>query len=200
MRRLVWMCALILAAMPIAAGAAETKSGTTSSGKPRFEASQKVTAEATVLSVNKTKRTVKLATESGDTVSVECGKEVKNFNQIQVKDVVTITYTEKLTIEVGAPDAAAASGSEPVQTTTAKAGEKPKATMTSKTQYRATITAIDKAAGTVSLKGEDGREATVTPRNPANLDKVQVGDVVLFTYSEALAASVTKSGDKSANK
>jgi hypothetical protein len=63
-------------------------------------------------------------------------------------------------------------------------------------KYKASITAIDKEKGTVTLKGDDGRESTITPRNRANLDKVKVGDLVVFTYTEALAASVTKPAAK----
>lgn len=192
-KQLVLLCALMVA-VPVVAGAVETKHGTTKSGKPRLEASQKVTAEATVLSVNKTKRTVKIANADGDTLTVECGPEVKNFAQIHPKDVVTLTYTEKLTIEVEGPGEAGSSAE--VSSTTAKPGEKPKASVGGKVQYKANITAIDKTNGTVSLKGADGREATVTPRNPANLDKVKVGDLVIFTYTEALAASVTKAPAK----
>jgi len=193
-KRLALLWVLILAAAPFVAGAAETKSGTTKSGKPRLEASQKVTGQATVLSVNKTKRTVKIVNADGDTVSVECGTQVKNFDQIHPKDVVTLTYVEKLTIEVEGPGEAGTT--EEVTATTAKPGEKPKATVGGRIQYKANITAIDKAKGTVSLKGADGREATVTPRNPANLAKVNVGDLVVFTYTEALAASVTKAPAK----
>ena len=194
MKRLALLCVVLLAAVPFAAGAAETKSGTTPSGKPRLEASQKVTGEATVLSVNKTKRTVKIRNSDGDTLSVECGPEVKNFDQIHPKDVVTLTYTEKLTIEVEGPGKAGESAE--VSSSTAKPGDKPHAMVGGKVQYRANITAIDKTNGTVTMKGADGREATVTPRNPANLDKVKVGDVVVFTYSQALAASVTKAPAK----
>ena len=61
-----------------------------------------------------------------------------------------------------------------------------------KIQYKASITAIDKEKGTVTLKGDDGREFDVMPRKKENLSKVQVGDLVVFTYSEAVAASVEK--------
>ena len=42
------------------------------------------------------------------------------------------------------------------------------------------------------LKGPEGNEFEVTPLHPENLDKVKVGDVVVFTYSQAVAASVEK--------
>src|SRR5580765_6845774 len=122
MKRFVLLCAAFLVAIPFVAGAVETKTGTTKSGKPRLEASQKVTGEATVLSVNKTKRTVKIKNAAGDTITVECGPQVKNFDQIHPKDVVTPTYTEKLTIEVEGPGEAGESAE--VNSTTAKPGEK----------------------------------------------------------------------------
>jgi len=196
--RLVLMCAVLAAALAASASAVETKSSVTATGKPRFEATEKVTGEATVLAINKTKREVTLQTADGDTVVVECGKEVKNFAQIKVKDVVKATYTEKLTVEVG--EAGDAETSAEATVSSAKPGEKPKGQVNAKVQYKANITAIDKAKGTVSLKGTDGREATIKPRNPANLDKVKVGDLVIFTYSEALAVSVSKAGTSSASK
>jgi hypothetical protein len=184
------LCSLMLV-VAVGAHAADVKRTTGKNGKPRIEATNKITADATVLSVNKTKRTVKIRNADGDTVVVECGPEVKNFDQIHAKDVVTVTYTEKLVVEIeNGPGSSSANAG--VSSNSAKPGSMPSATMSSKTQYKATITAIDTTAGTVTLKGVDGREATVTPKSKANLKKVAVGDMVVFTYTENLAASVTK--------
>lgn len=198
MKGRIALLGLLVLALPVVASGADVKAGAAASAKPHFEASQEVTAQATVLSVNKSKRTVKLSTEAGDTVEVECGPEVKNFAQIKAKDVVNATYTEKLTITV--EGAGEAGESEEASMTSAKPGEKPKATASAKVTYKANITAIDKEKGTVSLKGADGREATVKPRNPANLEKVKVGDLVVFTYTQALAVSVAKAGAPAASK
>jgi hypothetical protein len=194
MRRLIMLCAVALCIVPIAAGAAEVKRGTTKSGKPHLEATEKVTAEATVLSVNKSKRTVTILTAEGDTVAVKCGPQVKNFDQIHAKDTVHITYTEKLTIEVQGPGEPGSTAE--VSENTAKPGEKPKAGVTQKVQYRANVTAVDMTAGTVTLKGSEGEETTVTARDPKNVGKVKVGDLVVFTYTQALAASIAKSAAK----
>lgn len=170
--------------------AAETEKATTKDGKPYFEASEKMTAQATILSVGKKNRAIKMRTEKGDTITVTAGPEVKNYGQIKKGDVVKITYTEKLTVHVepaGAPEA-----TEETVTSAAKPGEKPKGSITNKTQYKATILAIDKEKQTVTLKGMDGAEYEVTPRHPENLDLVQVGELVVFTYTESIAASVEK--------
>ena len=96
----------------------------------------------------------------------------------------------KLTIHVEAGGAVGASAE--VTSSTAKPGAKPSASASAKAQVKATITAIDKGKGTAMLKGPEGNEFEVTPLHPENLDKVKVGDVVVFTYSQAVAASVEK--------
>jgi hypothetical protein len=180
--------ALMLMALPAFAQVKETHG--TKGGKPYIAATQTITGTATVLSVNKSTRDVKLATEDGDTVTVKAGSAVKNFAQIAKGDMVKVTYTEKLEITVGPPGEP--SMTQETSTSQAKAGEKPRAGVMQKTTYSASITAIDTTAKTVTLKGSDGTEHVVTPRNPANLKKVNVGDMVHITYTEGLAGSVEK--------
>jgi hypothetical protein len=54
----------------------------------------------------------------------------------------------------------------------------------------ATIDAIDLGNGTVTLKGPEGNSRTFKARDPKNLQRVQVGDLVDITYTEALAVRV----------
>jgi hypothetical protein len=44
----------------------------------------------------------------------------------------------------------------------------------------------------VTLTGPGGGSQTIKARDPANLKKVQVGDLVDITYTEAVAISVTQ--------
>jgi len=60
----------------------------------------------------------------------------------------------------------------------------------------ATVTAIDKQKGTITLKGPEGKVNTVKVQDPANLDKVSVGDDLMITYTEALAISVERAKTK----
>jgi hypothetical protein len=46
-----------------------------------------------------------------------------------------------------------------------------------------------KAAGTVTLQGPTGT-TTIKVRDPRNLERVAVGDLIEITYTEAVAASV----------
>ena len=55
-----------------------------------------------------------------------------------------------------------------------------------------TITGIDKKKGTVTLTGPEGESFDVKVLNPANLDRVDEGDLVDITYTEAMAVSVER--------
>jgi hypothetical protein len=57
-------------------------------------------------------------------------------------------------------------------------------------EITARVTAIDTQKGTVTLRGPSGRDLTVKARDPANLKKVGVGDLVDISYTEALAVAV----------
>ena len=54
----------------------------------------------------------------------------------------------------------------------------------------ASVEAIDKETPSITLKGPEGNSVTVKVRNPQRLEKVQVGDLVEITYTEAVAVAV----------
>jgi len=68
----------------------------------------------------------------------------------------------------------------------------PGASAAQRVRFTATIEAIDMARGTVTLKGPQGNSQTIKARNPANLKKVKVGDLVDITYTEAVAIKVDR--------
>lgn len=60
-------------------------------------------------------------------------------------------------------------------------------------EIRAEVTAIDKDARTVTLKGPRGKTRTLSVSKEArNFDQVKVGDIVTFTYLEALTLKLEK--------
>jgi len=73
-----------------------------------------------------------------------------------------------------------------------KPGETPGGAIGREVTVTATITAIDKNAETVTIRGPQGDSATVKARDPKNLDLVKVGDLVDITYTQALAVSLDK--------
>jgi len=56
----------------------------------------------------------------------------------------------------------------------------------------ATVEEINLEANTFKLKGPEGNVQEYTARDPENLKKAAVGDIVVITQTEAIALSVEK--------
>jgi hypothetical protein len=193
MSKSAWLAvSLLLLALPAAAAPQETRG--MRNGKPYLETTNQRTVTATVVAVDKTTRVVKLRTEAGDTVAVVAGPEVKNLAKIQLADTVKADIKEQVTIEIAT--GAAAKDTNEVSATSAKPEEAPHGTRMQRSRSTAAIVAIDTTAGTATLKGQDGNTFTVKAKHKENLDKVQVGDLVVFTVTKSVAASVVKAGAK----
>jgi len=198
MKRRLILGAMLLATLTTGVRAGEEVKTGLKDGKPYFEATSDVTEQASVTAIDAATRLVTLKKENGETTEITAGDAVKNFAQIKVGDLVKVRYTEKLTVHVEA----AGTPEMVTETTTgaAKLGDKPAASATERTQYKASIEAIDKANGTATLKSYNGETFVMTPLHPENLDKVSIGELVVFTYTEAVAASVEKVAAKKKSK
>ena len=149
-----------------------------------------VSATAIVKAIDLKTRRVTLQRADGSTVKFVAGDEVRNLPQVKVGDEVTVTYYDSLAFEVKKPGDAVPGASVAEEIGRAKAGEKPGAASARVTTVTATIAGIDKTAKTVTLRTPDGEMTTIKARNPDNLNRVAVGDLVEITYTEALAISV----------
>jgi len=160
--------------------------------KPAVAEAVVMTAEATVTAINHDTRDVTLQDSDGNTTEIVVGEEVKNLPQVEVGDVVTVEYMEAVTIEVMGPDGAEPAAAGAAAMGTAEPGKKPAGAEVQELVVVAVIEAIDEENEQVTLKGPEGNSRTVKVRNPANLEKVAVGDKVMFTFTRALAISVTE--------
>jgi len=162
-------------------------------GKDRVERSQTVTVTAVVEDIDLAKREVTLRGPEGKTTTVEVDEAVQNLPQVHKGDTVKVGYYESIAIQLAKPgelkvgDTAVAE-----EVARAKPGEKPGGAGARAITVVTRVEAIDKAAGTVTLKGPEGKLQTVKAQNPANLDKIKVGDTLQVTYTEAVAISVEK--------
>ena len=158
--------------------------------KPSGRVEDAVEARATVTAIDLPQRLVTLNDEKGDVMVVEVAEAVKNLDQVKVGDEVVVTHTEAVAWQVKPASQGAPGVSTDAAVTTAQPGEKPAGTVGRTVTVTATITAIDLANGTVTLTGPGGNAKTIKAHDPANLKKVQVGDLVDITYSEAVAVAV----------
>jgi Cu/Ag efflux protein CusF len=153
-----------------------------------------VTATARVKALDQQTRRVTLERADGSEVTLYADDTVRNLPQVKVGDEVKASYYESLAYEVKKPGTATPGVTVAEEAARAKPGEQPAGAGTRVTTIIATITGIDKAAGTVTLQGSTGRATTIKARDPRNLDRVAVGDLVEITYTEAVAVSVEKPG------
>src|SRR5262252_5216332 len=153
-----------------------------------------VSATARVKAIDLPTRHVTLERADGSEVTLYADENVRNLPQVKVGDAVTVWYDESIAYEVKKPGTAAPGAAVAEEARRARRGEKPAGSGARVTTIVATITGIDKAAGTVTLQGPTGRATTIKARDPRNLDRVTIGDLVEITYSEAVAVSVDKPG------
>jgi hypothetical protein len=160
--------------------------------KPSLKEKAIVTLEANVTAINHETRQVTLQDAEGESMTFIASDEVRNLAQVEVGDKLMVEYLQAIEIRVLAPGEAEVAAQEIVAGGKADPGEKPAGAAITETTVVAVIEAIDKKNQTATLKGPQGNSQTVKVRNPANLEKVAIGDKVLITYTEAMAVKVTE--------
>jgi Cu/Ag efflux protein CusF len=155
-----------------------------------------VEEKATVEAIDQSTRMVTLKGSKGDSVTFRASDEVKNLAQVKVGDTVKFAYYESVAVRVLKEGEPFPPTGESTAMVRAKPGEKPAGAVGKETIVNATITAIDKEAKKVTLKGENGKSVTVTPLRPEKLDEVKAGDRIVITYTEVVAVSLEKAEKK----
>ena len=146
--------------------------------------------DATVTAIDHSQRRVTLKEKDGSESTLEVDEAVKNLDQVQVGDVVRITQTQTVAWQLRKSGEASPDVSVQDSASVAKPGEKPGMHRGRTVNLTATITAIDQANGTVTLRGPDGISQTIKAADPNNLKKVSVGDLVDISYTESIAVAV----------
>ena len=179
--------ALLLFASPCWSG-----ESTPATDKPSMSTSQTVILTAVVEAINHETREVTLRGPEGNAVSFVASEDARNLGQVKVGDIVLAEYVQSMSIEVFAND-----GSEPgagalsVAARTVE-GEMPGVAVMDSVVITATVVDINIEDNTFKLKGPEGEITQYTARDPENLKKSEVGDLVVITYTEAIALSVEK--------
>ena len=146
---------------------------------------------ATVVAVDLQNRYVTLKGPDGELRDIKVGEEAVNLPQVKVGDLVTVKFYESIAVEVIKPGTAMGAG-EKTAIVRAKPGEMPGGMVAKQVSVTAIIMAIDKQKSAMTLKGPEGKLVNVKVQDPANLEKVKVGDELMITYTEALAISVER--------
>lgn len=162
------------------------------SDKPSLYTSQSVTVTAMVEAINHETREVTLRGPEGNVVSFVASEEARNLAQVSVGDTVVAEYEQTLSIEVFANDGSAPGVGGMSVAGRSEMGEMPGAAVMDAVVITATVEEINLEANTFKLKGPEGNVQEYTARDPENLKKAAVGDIVVITQTEAIALSVEK--------
>jgi len=158
--------------------------------KPSFFASQKALITATVTAINHETREVTLRGPEGNEVSFVASEEARNLGQVEVGDVVSAEYVETLSVRVVANDGLEPAAAEMAALARTEKGEMPGVAAMEAQVIRATVEEINLEANTFKLKGPAGNIKEYVARNPENLRRAAVGDLVIITVTEAVAVTV----------
>src|SRR5215510_3559998 len=162
---------------------------------PGRAAGRAVQVKGTVAAVDKDAKTVTLKGPKGRTVTLDV-QDPQKLEAIKVGDPVVATYMEAVAFEIKKPGTATPGTSVQETRVGSKPGETPAGAIGQEVTVTATITAVNKSAGTVTIKGPKGNSETIKAQDPKNLDRVKVGDLVEITYARALAVSLDKPAKK----
>ncbi|HET7766124.1 MAG TPA: hypothetical protein VFK92_13635 [Burkholderiales bacterium] len=201
MRTLMIFLAALAAslALPAAAQKPDITGGTVVASEPgKAAAVRAVKITAQVVALDKASRTVTLKGPKGNVVDVVAGDDVKNFDQVKVGDFVVVNFVQSLSLELQKAKSAPGGISEQSAAVTAKPGERPAAAAAHQVTAIAKVTAVNKKAKTITLKGPRGNSVVLDVQNPDQFKVVKVGDEVLVTYTEAVAISVEPAPKKAA--
>lgn len=159
-----------------------------------------VTVAARVEAVDLQNRVVTVRAADGDLVDVEVGDEVRNLPQVRKGDDVVVTYRESVALSLKKPGEAKPGITSAESAQRAQPGEKPAGAVARQTTVTATVVAVNKKHGTLSIKGPRGKTIHVTVNDPSRLENVKVGDMIEAVYTEAVAIGVEKPASTASTK
>lgn len=181
------------AAVTIAADPA-TKPATATAGKGLRE-THTVEKTATITALDAAKRLATLTGADGSQFQVEASPEVTNFDKLKVGDKVVATYTQSLGVRIESAAHASPGVKETVIATPAtgqaRTGREVTATLK--------VESVDAANNMVTLSDGAGHSApvdVVDPRARERLKTLRPGEMVVITYTEALALRLEKVAPK----
>jgi hypothetical protein len=146
----------------------------------------------TITAIDREKKTVTVTGEQGRRVVLDVHQPA-TFDAIKVGDPVVAKYMETVVIQARKAGTATPGVKAEAVRVPAKPGGTPGGTVAREITVTATITAIDRASGTVTLRGPQGDVDTVQVKDRQMLQSVREGDLVEVTVAQALAVSLDRS-------
>lgn len=158
--------------------------------RPSMSASQSMTVSAVVEAIDHETRVVTVRKADGEELTFTASDEARNLDQVDVGDILIAEYVESIDIQVFANDGMEPEAAAAAALARTKEGEMPGFAAMEQVVITATVEDINIEANTFKLKGPDGTVNEYTARNPENLKRAMVGDLVVITRTDAVAITV----------
>ncbi|MDH3750371.1 MAG: hypothetical protein OEU40_07230 [Gammaproteobacteria bacterium] len=147
--------------------------------------------EATVIAVNAESRLLVLRRPAGNEVALRAGPEVRNLPQVEVGDILRVSYYTGFVFSMAEPGNAGADAE--IVAGRAEEGDRPGAMVGATMRQTVEILSIAPDAKAVSFRDADGMLQSIdVPREEgqAFARKLSPGDLVDIQYTEAVAIGV----------
>jgi hypothetical protein len=158
--------------------------------RPSFSASQSMTVSAVVEAIDHESRVVTVRTTDGEAITFTASEEARNLDQVDVGDLLLAEYVKTVTIEVMANEGMQPNAANASAMARSEKGAMPGMAAMEATVVTATVEEINLEMNTFKLKGPDGTVNEFVARNPENLKRSKVGDLVVITATTTVAITV----------
>ena len=167
-----------------------TKPAAAPAGKGLHE-SRTVEKSATITAIDPAKRLATLKTADGSEFELEASPDVANFDSLKVGDKVVATYVQSIGVHIES----AGQASPGVKETTTATPAPGKAKVGREVTATLKVESVDAKNNMVTLSDGAGHSApvdVVDPRARERLKTLKPGEMVVITYTEALALRLEK--------
>lgn len=199
MKKFIIPIATSILTLPYLAMAQNAPQGATmvAKGPGEVAVADAIQIQGKVKSIDKQNRSVVVVGPQGNEVALALGPQARNFDQIKVGDLVTLTYVQALALDLRKSVNGGKLGQPIVSEEAMRAppGSKPAGAIERTVSLTANVMKVDQKNKTVTLKGPN-RTVELKVKDPAVLQKIKVGDQVDATFTEAVAIEVTAAPTK----
>jgi hypothetical protein len=184
MKHLTFVIALVCLSLAAHTGFAQDKPGAV--------VTEVVEGVVTVRSVNYQDRTVILEGEDGQLITIDVPKEAQNLDQVYAGAQFRVRYLQSMAVFIS-PVSGPLSADAVSSVELAPKGATPGGLVVAVRQIQARVDAIDYDNRTVVLTGPEGNSVKLkVDERVTRLKEVNVGDIVVVGYTQALAAEMIK--------
>jgi len=149
-----------------------------------------MTVTALVEAIDHETRVVTVLKPDGESITFTASDEVRNLAQVNVGDYLVAEYVETVSIEVMANDGMQADAAAVSAMARTEKGDMPGVAAMDAMVVTSTVEEINLETNTFKLKEADGSINEYMARNPENLKRAAVGDLVVTTVTASVAIVV----------